>query len=147
MSVTHIGAELRRRVVARAEEICEYCLIAEDDTFYGCEADHIVSEKHGGGTDDENLAYACVCCNQAKGSDIGSIRWDTREFVRFYNPRTDRWADHFELVGNRIEGLTSIGLVTARILGFNSGARVLERQSLQRIGRYPSAAAMRRMQT
>lgn len=146
MSVTYIGADLRRRVVARAEEICEYCLLAEDDTFYGCAADHIISEKHGGGTDDENLAYACVCCNQAKGSDIGSINWDTEEFVRFYNPRMDRWADHFELVGNRIEGLTPIGLVTARILGFNTGERVLERQSLQSIGRYPSTAAMRRMQ-
>jgi len=33
MSVTHIPAELRRPVVARAEGICEYCLIAEDDTF------------------------------------------------------------------------------------------------------------------
>lgn len=46
MSVTYIRAELRRQVVARAEGICEYCLIAEDDTFYGCEADHIISEKH-----------------------------------------------------------------------------------------------------
>lgn len=105
MSVTYIAADLRRRIVARAEEICEYCLIAEDDTFYGCEADHIVSEKHGGRTDAENLAYACVSCNQAKGSDIGSINWDTQEFIRFYNPRTDRWAEHFELVGSRIEGL------------------------------------------
>jgi 5-methylcytosine-specific restriction endonuclease McrA len=72
MSVTYIGAELRRRVVARAEGICEYCLIAEDDTFYGCEADHIISEKHGGPTDAENLALACVSCNQSKGSDVGS---------------------------------------------------------------------------
>src|SRR5262245_61003620 len=120
MSVTYIGAELRRLVVARSEDICEYCLIAEIDTFYGCEADHIISEKHGGRTVAENLAYACVCCNQAKGSDIGSIHWETEDFVRFYNPRTDRWADHFELVGSRIEGLTPIGLVTVRILGFNS---------------------------
>jgi HNH endonuclease len=146
MSVTYIAVDLRRRVVARAEEICEYCLIAEEDTFYGCEADHIISEKHGGRTDAENLAYACVYCNQAKGSDIGSINWDTQEFVRFYNPRTDRWADHFELVGSRIEGLTPIGLVTARILGFDTAERVLERQTLQGVGRFPSTAAMKRMQ-
>jgi len=76
MSVTYIPAELRRFVVARAEGICEYCLIAEVDTFYGCEADHILSEKHGGATDAENLAMACVFCNQAKGSDIGSIDWE-----------------------------------------------------------------------
>lgn len=146
MSVTYIGAELRRKVVARSEEICEYYLIAEEDTFFGCEADHIISEKHGGRTDAENLAYSCVCCNQAKGSDIGSIHWPTEQFVRFYNPRTDRWADHFELVGSRIEGLTPIGVVTTRILGFNSVERILERQTLQSLGRYPSSAAMRRMQ-
>src|SRR5262249_7484988 len=37
MSVTYISAELRRLVVARAEGLCEYCLIAEEDTFFGCE--------------------------------------------------------------------------------------------------------------
>lgn len=95
MSVTYIAADLRRLVVARAEAICEYCLVAEEDTFYGCEADHIISEKHGGSTDADHLAYACVFCNQSKGSDVGSIQWDTNTFVRFFNPRADAWADHF----------------------------------------------------
>lgn len=143
MSVTYITADLRRLVVARAEHICEYCLIAEEDTFYGCEADHIISEKHGGSTDADNLAYACVFCNQAKGSDVGSIHWESHTFVRFYNPRSDRWRDHFKLVGNRIEGITPIGVVTASILGFNSSERVLERQTLQDSGRYPALAALK----
>ena len=39
MSVTYIPAELRRFVVARADGIYEYCLIAEVDTFYGCVAE------------------------------------------------------------------------------------------------------------
>ena len=145
MSVTYIPAELRRQVVARAEGLCEYCLIAEEDTFYGCQADHIISEKHGGSTDAENLANACVFCNQGKGSDVGSIHWESKAFVRFFNPRTDAWADHFELVGSRVEGLTPIGMVTARILAFNSGERVLERKTLQDMGRYPTAAAQKRM--
>jgi hypothetical protein len=146
MSVTYISAELRRVVVTRAEGMCEYCLIAEDDTFYGCQADHVISEKHGGGTDAENLAYACVFCNQAKGSDIGSIHWDSNTFVRLFNPRTDAWAVHFELVGSIIDGRSPIGLVTARLLGFNSAERVLERRTLQDIGRYPAEAALKRMQ-
>lgn len=146
MSSTYISVELRRLVEARAEGLCEYCLIAEEDTFYGCEADHIISEKHGGPTQEDNLAQACVFCNQAKGSDIGSIHWESGAFVRFFNPRTDRWADHFVLVGSWIEGITEIGAVTAQILGFNSGERLLERQTLQAIKRYPSAAALRRMQ-
>ena len=28
--------------------LCEYCLIHEDDTVFGCEVDHIISTKHGG---------------------------------------------------------------------------------------------------
>jgi 5-methylcytosine-specific restriction endonuclease McrA len=60
MSVTYISAELRRHVVARAEELCEYCLIAQEDTFYGCEVDHILSEKHGGATQEDNLSFACA---------------------------------------------------------------------------------------
>jgi hypothetical protein len=147
MSATYIAADLRRLIAARADGLCEYCLIAEEDTFYGCEADHIVSEKHGGSTDADNLANACVFCNQAKGSDVGSIHWETNEFIRFFNPRTDRWSDHFDLIENRIEGVTPIGVVTARILAFNSGARLLERETLYGIGRYPSAAALRRIRS
>ena len=145
MSITYVSADLRRLVMARAEGLCEYCLVAEEDTFYGCEVDHVISEKHGGPTELENLAMACAVCNWAKGSDIGSIDWESGEFVRFFNPRTDRWADHFVLVENRIEKVTSIGAVTARILGFNSGERLLERQMLQDMKRYPSATALKRM--
>jgi hypothetical protein len=63
MSVTYVSIELRRLVAARANHICEYCLIAEADTFLGCAVDHIVSEKHGGDTAPENLAFACVSWN------------------------------------------------------------------------------------
>ena len=100
MSVTYVTVELRQLVVTRAEAICEYCLIAEEDTFFGCELDHIISEKHGGPTSAENLAFACVACNQMKGSDIASIDWETGELTRLYHPRTDKWSHHF-LAGNR----------------------------------------------
>ena len=70
---SYVSAELRRHVSERAELICEYCLIHEDDTFFGCQVDHVVSEKHGGETSSENLAYACAFCNRAKGTDLGSI--------------------------------------------------------------------------
>jgi hypothetical protein len=146
MSISYVSAELRRLIVSRAESLCEYCLIAEDDTGFGCAVDHVISEKHCGPTDADNLAYACVFCNQAKGSDVGSIHWETGEFVRFFNPRRDRWADHFVLRGNMIDSRTAIGAATARILGFNVTERAEERQLLRDIGRYPSVAALRRMQ-
>jgi hypothetical protein len=120
-------------------------LIAESDVFLGCQINHVISEKHGGPTNAENLAYACVFCNRAKRSDIGSIHWETGEFVRFFNPRVDSWADHFSLDDCRIVPLTTIGEVTARILQFNNAERLLERQELRVFGQFPSASARTRM--
>lgn len=133
----YLSEDLRNRVAARADHFCEYCLIHEDDTFFGCQVDHIVSVKHGGPTEIDNLAYACAFCNRQKGSDIGSIVWRTGEFVRFYNPRKDNWKDHFRLNGARIDSLTDIGEVTVRILGLNETDRILERDTLIAVKRYP----------
>jgi HNH endonuclease len=142
---SYVGAAVRRLVAVRADFLCEYCLVHEDDTVFGCEVDHIISEKHGGATDAENLAYSCAFCNRAKGSDIGSIVLGTGRFVRFFNPRTDRWAEHFALDGVTIMPLSDIGEVTSRILAFNDSDRLFERQTLQTVGRYPTAAAVARM--
>ena len=132
-----ISAELRQTIAERANQLCEYCLIAEANTFYGCEVDHIISIKHGGSNELNNLAYACALCNRAKGSDIGSIA-TSGELTRFFNPRTDRWADHFGLDGATIHPLTPIGEVTARILGFNESARLHEREEMIRFGTFPN---------
>jgi hypothetical protein len=139
---SYVSAGLRREVATRADGVCEYCLIHERDTYLGCHVDHVVSEKHGGATGSGNLAYACTCCNRAKGSDVGSIA-ASGAFTRFFNPRADRWRDHFELRGVIIEPQTPIGEVTAKVLGFNELERVMERRLLQRLGRYPAPEAVR----
>jgi hypothetical protein len=113
-------------------------LVHESDTYLGCQVDHVVSEKHGGVTEIGNLALACTLCNRAKGSDVGSLT-DDGVFVRFFNPRMDRWEDHFRLRGSVIEPQTAIGEVTAKILGLNVAERLMERELLQQIGRYPPA--------
>jgi hypothetical protein len=136
-----ISEHLRQAVAHRADHLCEYCLIHEDDTFFGCEVDHIISQKHGGPTESDNLAYACFFCNRRKGSDIGSIS-QSGEFVRFFNPRTDRWEEHFHLEGVFIRPITKIGEVTVRILNINANDRILEREILVAAGRYPSAPAL-----
>lgn len=102
----------------RAQGLCEYRLIHEEDTFFGCQVDHIISEKHGGVTDAPNLASACTFCNRSKRTDLGSIASTGGELVRFYNPRVDRWSEHFRLDGSRIVHRTAIGEVTVRILEF-----------------------------
>jgi len=135
-----ISDDLRQTIADRANLLCEYCLIAETDTFYGCEVDHIISLKHGGSSELDNLAYACALCNRAKGSDVGSVS-ASGEFTRFFNPRTDRWSEHFQLDQATIRSLTTIGEVTARILGLNDSIRLHEREEMIRFGKYPSEAA------
>ena len=63
------------------------------------------------------------------------------EFTRFFNPRTDRWAEHFRLEGASIRSLTPIGEVTVRIFGFNDSARLHEREEMIRFGKYRSETA------
>ena len=142
---SYVSAQLRREVDSRANNLCEYCLIHEDDTYLGCQVDHVIAEKHGGATEANNLSYACTFCNRAKGTDIGSIIASSKDFTRFFNPRTDHWADHFVLNGALIEARTPVGNATAKILCFNEEERVLERQILINIGRYPSPQAKRHL--
>lgn len=134
---TYVNAELRRLVESRANHLCEYCLIHQRDTYLGCQVDHLISEKHGGLTEAANLAYACTFCN----TDIGSLSPSTGEFTRFFNPRTDRWRDHFRLRGAWIESLTPSGEATARILALNVAERRLEREALAQSGMYPPPEA------
>jgi hypothetical protein len=140
----YVSPDVRREVAARADFLCEYCLIAEEDTFFGCEVEHIISLKHGGPSELANLAYACAFCNRHKGSDVGSVS-AAGEFSRFFNPRTDRWSGHFRLVATAIQPLTVIGEVTARILRLNHTDQLLERDRLMSVGRYPNEAASARM--
>ena len=133
----YVSESLRAEVERRANGLCEYCRIAIEDTYFGGEIDHITSLKHRGQTVSENLALACQPCNRNKGSDLGSISENSKTLVRFYNPRTDKWLEHFRAnVDGKIEPLTEIGEVTAFIFGFNETERIAERKGLIELRRY-----------
>jgi 5-methylcytosine-specific restriction endonuclease McrA len=112
-------------------------LLNADDAYFPHQVDHIISRKRGGMTAPENLAYACFRCNVWKGSDIGSLHPQTGELVPLFNPRRDRWDDHFALRGFTIEPLTAQGEVTARLPKLNLDRRVAERRLLISLGRFP----------
>ncbi len=137
----YISAEIRLLVAERANHICEYCLIAEQDSYYRHQIEHILSLKHGGSSEPENLALSCVYCNRNKGSDIASFIPASTELVRFFDPRTDVWSEHFRLDGIEIMPLTSIGEATVRILQMNNEDRMMERSVLAKCDRYPGEAA------
>ena len=131
----YISESLRKQVENRADNLCEYCLIPIEETYFGGEIDHIVGIKHDGETVLENLALACQPCNRSKGSDLGSNSVAAKILTRFYNPRIDVWADHFQVNEDaEIIPLTEIGEVTVRIFKFNEFERVLERQGLIELG-------------
>lgn len=127
---TYIPAKLRRLVYERADRRCEYCLIPEIAVLAAHEVDHIISQKHGGSTESENLALSCALCNKRKGSDIASLDEETGDIVALYHPRRERWLDHFQLADSHIIPLTPTGKVTVRLLQLNSLNRIEERELL-----------------
>ena len=130
MSKTYIAVSLRRLVIERANNQCEYCLISATLSFFPHELDHVIAEKHEGQTTLENLALTCWRCNRHKGSDLGSFDPTTEDFSFLFNPRTQTWTEHFTQNGNYIEGLTPEGRTTVKLLQFNTKERLAERQRL-----------------
>lgn len=128
--MTHISARLRKLVAERAQYCCEYCLFPQSLTLLSFEMEHIVAEKHGGLNVADNLAFACPYCNRAKGTDLGSIDPLTVRLTAFFNPRLQRWKDHFRLEGAMIIPLTAEGRVTVNILQLNHSDRIAERLNL-----------------
>ena len=135
--MTHIPDSLRRAVIERANSCCEYCLVRAEETLFAHEVDHIIAEKHHGATELDNLCYACFKCNRYKGSDIASLDIETNAITPLYNPRRDRWSDHFRLKAAVIEPLTPVGRVTMYLLQLNSDARLVRRKELIGLGAYP----------
>jgi HNH endonuclease len=132
-----ISDSLRRVIAKRAGYCCEYCLLHEENSYSPHQIDHIISRKHGGRSDADNLAYSCLRCNTWKGSDIGSIDTQSGAFVSLFHPRRQHWEDHFVFRGAVIEPITPEGRVTARLLRLNIDKRIVERQLLMTVGRYP----------
>lgn len=127
---TYIPVPLRRAVVARAQNRCEYCG-KPPISFFPHEVDHIVAEKHGGDTSLENLAFACFECNRHKGSDIASFDPESGALTLLFNPRQDLWPDHFRYERSAIVPLTAVGRTTIFLLRLNDPPRIAERIALQ----------------
>ncbi|MEZ4678017.1 MAG: HNH endonuclease signature motif containing protein [Caldilineaceae bacterium] len=134
----HVSAALRRLVIERARERCEYCLLPQGFATHAHEPDHIVPTQHDGTTDEDNLALACFRCNRNKGPNVGSFDPMTGELTSFFHPRKHTWAEHFYLREAEIVTLTAEARVTIKILGLNAPDRIAERRQLLQMGVYPS---------
>lgn len=132
-----ISTALRQVVLQRANGCCEYCLMSLQNLYLRYEIDHVIAEKHGDPTTEDNLSLSCMRCNRNKGSDIASFDWDSKEIVALYNPRLMRWDEHFEHLEGWLKGRTKIGEITIRLLKLNTPDRIDERRVFSLTGDYP----------
>ena len=136
MSQPRIPVTLRAAVRERAGGRCEYCGMPEAGAFFLHEPDHVIATQHRGKTELANLALACLHCNRCKGPNIASVDPETNRIVPLFNPRTDRWSEHFRTEGGRIIPLTPVARATAALLNFDDPDREEARQKLTQAGRY-----------
>lgn len=129
-----ISDSIRDNVRKRANERCEYCLRPDFVDTYTPQVDHIRPRKHDGADTLNNLAWACFHCNNAKGSDMGSYDEITDELTPFFNPRTQMWDDHFEIIEGVIAGTTAVGRVTVRLFQMNHPKMIDIRRDLIEAG-------------
>jgi hypothetical protein len=82
------------------------------------EIEHIIPRTSGGSSDEQNLWLSCPLCNRAKGARISGIDPLTGASEALFNPRTQRWSEHFAWSsdGLRIVGLTATGRATVAAL-------------------------------
>ena len=119
--------KIKRLVVQRASNRCEYCGIhQEDDPVFRFPIDRIIGGQHGGIYSEENTALACHNCNQKKGPNIASVVPEAQgTIVPLFNPRKDVWSEHFELLSDSvILGRTPTGKATVLLLDMNTPNKV-----------------------
>jgi hypothetical protein len=128
---------LRQLVRQRANLLGEYCLVPMLGIAQKFAIDHIIARQHGGPTTADNLANICQHCNQHKGPNVAGIDPVTRQLARLFNPRRDRWDEHFRVVGVEIIGITDVGRVTVVTLAMNDEWPQAVRTSLVAENLYP----------
>ena len=139
MARSYISATVRKRIRDRAGGVCEYCHYPDHACYAPFHCDHCLSRSGGGLTLARNLAWACPYCNGSKGGDAGGFDPATRKTVRLFNPRVDRWTEHFQWAkgGLLIHAITAQGRATIVKLKMNRPSAIEIRRLLLILGEHP----------
>jgi HNH endonuclease len=133
----HIPAPLRRRVIARALDRCEYCLLSQASQEATFHVDHVVPVVAGGPTQADNLALARVSCSLRKAARESADDPATGEEAPLYHPRRQRWEEHFRWEGTWLVGTTATGRATVAALALNRPLILAIRAEEAAFGRHP----------
>lgn len=135
--MTKIPAALRRLVIQRSDNRCEYCGISQIGQVATFHIDHVIPVVSSGETTAENLALACVSCSLRKGARLTLEDSETGETVSIFNPRQQVWKEHFDWNGVQVIGLTATGRVTVQALDLNRSTMLAIRAEEELLGRHP----------
>src|SRR5215472_7797646 len=118
----NVSEALRARVAAADRHRCAYCRSSEAITGLALTIDHIQPQSLDGQTVFNNLCLACRSCNEFKADQTSGLDPLTGEEVPLFDPRRDRWIEHFAWTpdGSRTEGLTPVGRATVVSLRMNN---------------------------
>ena len=135
----YIAKELREQIRTADNGRCAYCQTSEANSGIPLTHDHIQPRAKGGQTTFENLCQACRPCNEHKSDLTEAIDPSTGETVPLFNPRLQRWSDHFEWSADGIQiiGLTMIGRATVIALQMNNVTIVPARRRWAEAGWHP----------
>lgn len=131
MSVARAAA---RFVQQRANGRCEYCRMHEALQGATFHVEHVIPSAADGSDEDMNLAWACVLCNLKKSKRTRIVDPQTGDEVAFFNPRTERWEDHFEWSGLLIKAKTATGRALIDALDLNHPHRLFIREAENSLG-------------
>ena len=122
-------------------ERCEYCRTSERVTGIVLEADHIIPRSRRGPTSKTNLCRACSSCNTYKGDQTQAIDPETNQQTPLFNPRRQRWSEHFTWngEGTHVIGFTACGRATIEALKMNNPRIVRARRLWASVGWHPPA--------
>jgi hypothetical protein len=131
MQRAHIPAEVDRRVREAAGNRCGYCLSPQRLVMARLEVEHIVPLARGGSNDETNLWLACPICNSHKSDKTDAVDPETGERCPLFNPRAQKWAEHFRWSadGIRIVGISPMGRATVGALHLSDDPDALEVRS------------------
>lgn len=135
--MTPSWADVERLVKARAGDRYEYCRMHQ--AFQGAtfHVEHIVPKSAGGSDDPDNLAWACPACNLTKSNRVSVPDLETGSPLPLFNPRTNRWTDHFAWDGYAVVGLTPIGHAVIAAFDLNNPRRLKIRQAEEFFDLFP----------
>jgi hypothetical protein len=126
-------------VARRAGHRCEYCHAPEAVFNFPFEVEHVQPTSHGGADDDANLCLSCRACNLRKSDRLAFRDEGTQEDVPLFDPRKQRWTEHFEvdLESGEIRGTTPTGRATVACLDLNHPLQLTARQLWIRFRLFP----------